>query len=294
MFGSPVRSTTLFCVLIGANFGTVSAQKQFEALNWRNRFAAPDFHPPVFAFWRRTQDKPATPVSGLFGISSDLYQSNYERLFTDELQSGIAAFVDGETAKSAYWAAILLADDPDLPWERVAQRFRWVAQEFPDSSYGRLADESASTIERMLDAKSRHESAGAAEALTVEARVDELIFQLMNQDGEQHSDPGAVDFFWNDRVSRGDREPSPAQQLVNIGMPAVPQLITALDDDRYTRSVSRWRSFFFSHRILTVRECVVAILHRITGEPFYKSGTTDERVELIKAWWTQHSDSPEA
>jgi hypothetical protein len=106
--------------------------------------------------------------------------------------------------------------------------------------------------------------------LPVEKQVAEFIFRLRDQNGHQCSQPGSCDIFMNYAGTTN----TPAHKLVRIGYPAVPQLIAALDDPTFTRSVGYWRDFTFSHTVLTVGDCAATILRSITGKSFYSPVTT--------------------
>src|SRR5207244_11567667 len=90
-------------------------------------------------------------------------------------------------------------------------------------------------------------------------------------------------------------EKSPAQQLVDIGYDAVPQLIAVLEDERFTRSVGYQRNFYFSHFVLRVGDCAEAVLERIAGRTFWeprsssaamlKDGQIKEVRKSVQDWW---------
>jgi hypothetical protein len=83
-----------------------------------------------------------------------------------------------------------------------------------------------------------------------------------------------------------------------MGFAAVPQLIEALDDERFSRSVSYWRRFCCSYHVLRVGDCAREILEEITGESFCESPSSDPwmveagRGAVIKkraqAWWQDY------
>ena len=96
---------------------------------------------------------------------------------------------------------------------------------------------------------------------------------------------------------------TPAHQLVNIGYPAVPQLIAALDNPAFTRSVGYHRNFYFSHTVLTVGDCAAFILNRIAGKAFYtpqstssylsKDGNVAQVRKDAQAWWAEFQQKGE-
>ena len=74
-----------------------------------------------------------------------------------------------------------------------------------------------------------------------------------------------------------------------MGYDAVPQLIHHLEDERFTRSVGFHRNFYFSHHVLRVSDCALAILEEIAGLRFWQS--TDKEVakskERVVAWYAE-------
>ena len=90
---------------------------------------------------------------------------------------------------------------------------------------------------------------------------------------------------------------SPAALLVDLGHDAVPALIAALPDRRWTRTVGYWRRFMFSHYVLTVGDAAREILERIAGRSFWKltytaasmakDGQAAEVQHEVEAWWKE-------
>lgn len=72
-------------------------------------------------------------------------------------------------------------------------------------------------------------------------------------------------------------------------------LIEALADERPTRSVNFSRSSWFSHRMLTVGDCVAIILSKIAGQNFrfhhpdhveeLPPGEYDRVRQAVQSWW---------
>jgi hypothetical protein len=133
------------------------------------------------------------------------------------------------------------------------------------------------------------------DAMTLAEQAAELVFQLRDQHGQQLSQPGRCDIFSEDDEKAPGRPASPAAQLVMLRMAAVPPLIEALGNDRYSRSVQFWRKNVFSHSVLTVADCAEAVLGRIAQRGFYVQkpavGTMSREEEvsakraLVEKWW---------
>ena len=82
---------------------------------------------------------------------------------------------------------------------------------------------------------------------------------------------------------------------MKLGFDAVPILIDALGDRRFTRSVGYHRDFYFSHYVLSVGDCTRAVLEQIAGREFYGRRTTSSEVSTdnsadavkrqVQGWW---------
>ena len=181
-----------------------------------------------------------------------------------------------------------------VPRAELLKRFRDLAADFPKSPHEKRVAEAIRILDRMV----KEDEARAAKPpkpwkdMTTGEQVADLIFQLRDQNGHQWSQPGWCDVFSD---PRGDK--SPAERLAAMRFAAVPQLIDALDDDRFTRSVGFHRDFYFSHHVLRVSEVAQAILSRIAGVNFWRPRTTsstmrkDGKTETVKAraqaWWDE-------
>ena len=110
--------------------------------------------------------------------------------------------------------------------------------------------------------------------------------------------PGAVDIFEVYDAKQRVLQNTPAQRLVALGDAAVPQLIDALGDARFTRSVGYSRDFFFSHKVITIGDAALTIIERIAGYRFYRGDSvqgslsqdkrTDALRESVQDWWKSH------
>ena len=150
-----------------------------------------------------------------------------------------------------------------------------MARDYPGSEYAAKARRTADALRTMV-AEDRAHAAVPPDQLPIKERVDELIFRLRDQQGEQWSDPGSCEIFAWPVVAAHKNSPdtSPAGQLSALGTAAVPQLIAALDDPHFARAVGRWRSYTFSHYVLTVGDCAEQTLEHIAGQRFYQPRTT--------------------
>lgn len=192
------------------------------------------------------------------------------------------------------WRAVVACGEPDIPRKELLAQFENILARYPASPHVPRAREMAGLLRQMIAEDEEHASGSLKSLAEMPAgeRAEELIFQLRDQNGRQWSQPGACDVFMEFTGATN----TPAHQLVAMGHAAVPQLIAALDDQRLTRSVGYHRDFYFSHHVLRVGDCALAVLCRIAGRSFDTNAapsgcmTTDDQRravrEQVQAWWT--------
>jgi hypothetical protein len=202
---------------------------------------------------------------------------------------------------SMMWRAVLDFGAPSISRKELLAEFQAIARNYPGSEYAARARNTAERLEKMIAEDDQHAKSPPKPLgeLPLEERIKELIFQLRDQNGQQWSQPGECDIFLVPNMGTN----TPAHQLVNIGYPAVPQLIAALDNPAFTRSVGFHRNFYFSHTVLTVGDCAAYILNRIAGKAFYRPQSTssylssDGDVAQVRkeaqAWWTEFQQKGE-
>jgi hypothetical protein len=203
--------------------------------------------------------------------------------------------LEQEISYAVMWRAIIDFGNTSISRPQLLQEFQNIVANYPHSDQQERAKQTVAMLERMITEDEAHAKRAPTnlEQLPVEDRVRELIFRLRDQHGEQPGQPAWVDIFddWRGQTN------SSAHQLVRIGYPAVPQLIAALEDPTFTRSVGYWRDFTFSHFVLTASDCAREILGRITGKYFYvpnhtagymsTDGKVEEAHKLAEAWWAE-------
>ena len=197
--------------------------------------------------------------------------------------------------RATLWRIITDFQNPNVSRKALLARFQSAAKDFPNSEYSQEIQHSIKLLRTMVTEDMEHERKAGKPAgqMTTSERVAELIFQLRDQSGGQVMQPGRCNIF----LPRNDHVPTPAEQLVEIGYDAVPQLIDALSDERFSRAVGFHRDFYFSHYVLRIGDCSRAILERIGGRTFYdRASTSSEMVkdgavakvrERVKAWWAE-------
>ncbi len=186
--------------------------------------------------------------------------------------------------------------NPGFSRERLLARFEWLLKNFPAGEHAALVAETVTRLKTMLQEDKEHADQRThgepLEKLAQQARIAELIFRLRDQNGYKWTEPGTCDIFMP--LDRGKN--SPAHQLVKIGSDAVPQLIEALDNNRFSRSVDHdFRAYYTPPHVLTVGDCADAILERIAGRTFYEhnqafmteDGQTAVAKKAVAAWYAE-------
>ena len=177
-----------------------------------------------------------------------------------------------------------------IPRTRLLETFESIEHNYPQSPFVDYIHGTATLLRQMVAEDAVHDARPQVPLadLPIEQRVAELIFRLRDEN-------------WSDDVYAGTaaelagKEKSPSDQLVAIGLPAVPQLIAALDDHRLSRTIvddSRFNAMAVSSHPLTVGDCAENTLHRIAGRSFYAT-QTQTSAQLAQAWWKEVQEKGE-
>jgi hypothetical protein len=207
----------------------------------------------------------------------------------EELPPPLLPAAADEIAHNQMWELVETFGNPQVTWEELLERYRRFVRNYPESKHQKTAKETAALLQQMVKEDAEHarrrQTAKPFDKLSKAEQIAELIFQLRDQNGHQFMQPGSCDIF--DRF--GGAKDTAAHRLVKVGYSAVPQLIEALEDERFTRSVGFHRNFYFSHFVLRVGDCAQIILEEITAQRFYVPKTTsaamfkDGEAKAVKA-----------
>lgn len=172
----------------------------------------------------------------------------------------IAAAQIGE---SVIWRILFDFSAPSIPRSRLLERLRSWRKSFPASPHVARADEALRVLEPMVAEDADHPavSDAALASLSPAERARELVYRLRDQ-------PGDVFMTRQGRVTIDTRGPdTPAGQLLAMGRAAVPALVEAVPDARFTRAVLFIQDTTFSRQVVArVGDVARVVLERITGK----------------------------
>lgn len=209
--------------------------------------------------------------------------------------------LEQEMGRAAMWQAARLFTSNRKPWPEnrdlptrteVLGAFMEVVRRYPYCHEAPQAERTSRLLEQMIAEDKSHPVISEEDMakLPMEEQVRELVFRLRDQRAYQSTYPFAPDIF--DSLSSKDE--SPANRLAAIGVPAVPQLIAALNDTRFTRASYSNRELILTKHTLTIGDCATLILERIAGRSFrpFVWGTVEENPtkidpKLLNDWWQE-------
>ncbi len=190
-----------------------------------------------------------------------------------------------ELSVDVIWRLVEGFEDPDVSRETLLAGFQGYLSAFPHvKEHSETAREATRILMQMVEEDRRHALAARPMAeMTKEDRIREWIFRLRDQNGCQAAQPGGPSIF----ATSGPEGASPAERLVVAGYDAVPFLIDAVGDRRFTRTVGFWRDFTYSHYVVRVGGAAETVLERITGRSFQGA----DRKRAWRTWWEAFSTS---
>lgn len=245
----------------------------------------------AWACWRNGLEKLSEELYNHASKMSEGRGDNPERPPTQSLRQMVAA----DLAHLEMWRAIIAFGDAAITRTELLKQLEQFEKNYPDNKHQERAKDSISLLQQMVKEDREHAQKDRKpfEQLSKKEQAAELIFQLRDQNGHQFTQPGYCDIFLTSNL----KDDTPAHRLVKLGYDAVPQLIEAIEDPRFTRSVGFQRSFFFSHYVLRVGDCALTILERITGRSLWpgtstfsyltKDRKTGEAKKKVEAWYEE-------
>jgi hypothetical protein len=295
---------------VGASSSKLAGFERLDLIQWsRNWLAAsqqqPQPHTDRWAGFAGTLE----PETQFFVVARACAARGHERLalqlfngaenqsstMVDEEKWGLRQRLSNRMARACIWRATLEFGNSDIGRISLLATFRQIGRRFSGDQRDLNVQPTVRLLERMVVEDQQHASSHRRPVgnHTSRKHIAELIYLLRDQNGHQYMQPGSCDVFAD---PRGDK--SPAAQLVKMDIAAAPQLIEALSDRRFTRSVGFWRNFTFSHCVLRIGDAALAILERIACKRFYTRRSTsaemtnDDSTSAVKAeirrWWKEY------
>ena len=248
-------------------------------------------------------------------LAHALFEEAQKRLATNRRKDrplSLQQQVSDEIASELLKEAVRKLGDPGVPRKAQLARFEIIVKNYPQGGHireeegpigyhdrvgrhSRPARAAVALLSQMIaeDAARASRPAKAEKDMTKTECINELIFQLRDQQGSELCFTGRCDIF---RVlgPGGLEVETPARKLVALEYDAVPQLLSVLNDKRFSRAIEHAGRWSEQEKILRVGDCAYAILERIAGRGFSHShaALADEddkeaaaRKQKVEAWW---------
>jgi hypothetical protein len=218
--------------------------------------------------WRNGLDKLAADLFDYAAKMPTGYGYNGDKPPTRRLRDLVA----DDLADAEMWRAVMAFEDPDMSRPRLLERFERICKNYHYSEHHKRAKETVALLRKMVKEDEEHAAKKPAKTfaqLSKKEQIAERIFRLRDQG----------DIFDDLREVKKD---TPAHELMERGYDAVPQLIEALEDQRFTRSVSFDHRFYSSQYILRVGDRALAILERIAAQSFWRPTSTFSHISKDK------------
>ena len=167
-------------------------------------------------------------------------------------------------------AVTCLQERGDRP--AAARRFRWVADQYPRSTFGRQSKELSELLATMVQEDQAWKEPADNSKLTVEEQITYNVYKLREVTCYQIMQPGMCSVL--EPFGQKEGTYNAAIELRKIGPPAVPRLTKLLEDRRPTRSVGYWRSFRRDRTVLRYQDAAIEILNELLPAAFYRESST--------------------
>jgi hypothetical protein len=203
-------------------------------------------------------------------------------------------------AKSALLAALENLGDPTVCRGEALTDFQNIARDFPNAPGSVRVRDAIAILKRMVEEENERlrQRPIPAKQMTRQRQVAELIYRLREQKGYSPDWFGCDIFNDLGPPVNGESGKSPAHRLVEMGYDAIPQLIDALEDDRFSRSIEP--TTLREHMlVLQVGDCALAIIERIAGRTFKDTtgrlgnGCGPMNKKVVVAWWREFREKGE-
>lgn len=184
--------------------------------------------------------------------------------------------------------------NPEIPWVEILKKYENFDQRFPANLKLDYAGEAAVVLRKMIAEDAAHQ-AKPLDQMSPAEQAAENIYQLQNF----RLGYWVRDSRYPDVTPTGEKLLTSVDQLVDLGQEAVPQLIAALDDRRFTRSMRPSFNGMDRPQVLRVADIAQRILEFESGQNFYARRTDDGTLvhgttrQQAEAWWAEVKDNGE-
>jgi hypothetical protein len=195
------------------------------------------------------------------------------------VQAGLKAQPAERVADRMLWTCYLELSKPDVPRERIVKIL--------NASWS--ADKEVEMAEKMLLRMVKEDRERTQKPF--ESPIAELIFRLRDQTCSRVPDQPQLSQVY-ELFQDGS---SPAAKLLARGYDAVPGLIAAIEDDRFSRAVVLPVDGALEPYVLRIGDCALTIIERIAARKFregnylsiHRNGDPARAKTVVAEWWKE-------
>lgn len=246
----------------------------------------------IFAFARACLQKSLSETgSALMNITANISDNQSSKVSPKKIRELLQQQIgDTVLAKAEDDCA-----NPSISWAELLKTYEDFDKRFPANNRIAYAREATEVLRKMIPEDAVHQSKPLEQMSSAE-QVAENIYQLRNL----HEVVWTMYGRYPDSapIVAGKRVMTPVDRLVDLDQEAIPQLIAALDDRRFTRSLDS-RSMQGRGPILRVGDIAQIILEHMSGRNFYPVKTDDGKLvkgttrQQAEAWWAEVQEKGE-
>jgi len=241
----------------------------------------------IFSFARACLQKGRSETaSALMGFAANIPEEQTGKTEPQRLNE----FLQQDFGEAVLLKAERDCGNPSISWAELLKVYGEFAKRYPASPKVGYAKEAAELLRKMIDEEGAHHPK-PPDRMSAAEQVAENIYQLRYLTGAMWivNSHYPIDAWTHE----GKAAIRPALRLVDLGRAAVPQLIEALDDRRFTRCMEMQFNGVFPPSVMRVSNVAQKILEHISGRNLFARRTEQGKLagattrQLAEAWWAE-------
>lgn len=247
--------------------------------------------PRIFAFGRACAQKGQPDLASEFlEIAGNIPDLQTGKVDPARLREFLQIDVGGIVLDSAEEAF----SNTGKGWSELLEPYATFEQRYPASPRVPYAREAADLLRKMIAEETGHRSK-PFDQMTPEEQAAEYIYQLR----ELRLFPWLFGNLALEIKHNRELNDTPVQRLVALGDTAIPRLIEALDDRRFTHTMVPRFNGVHPPLAMRVADMACEILEQLSGQNFRAERTMDGRLsgktsrQMAEAWWAESKEKGE-